>query len=103
MGYVSKRPAIRKNEYLEFRLAYNQDDEPLVMVNSGLMTTGILKPMYQREAEAAVDQLRRMGAFVPIGTPNEAKKQRKEADAEIDRQITMDEMLEGENGKHQAD
>lgn len=91
------RPAIRKNEYLEFRLAYNQDDEPLVVVNNGLMVTGILRPMYQHEAETAVDQMRRMGAFVPVGTPNEAKKAEKEEDAEIDGQIAMDEMLEGKS------
>ena len=91
------RPAIRKNEYLELRLAYNKDDEPLVMVNNGLMVTGILRPMYQREADAAVDKLRRMGAFVPYGTPNEAKKAENEAEDEIDGQIGMDEMLEAKS------
>ena len=88
------RPAIRKGEYLEFRLAHNQDDEPLIMVNNGLMVTGILRPMYQREAEAAVDQLRRMGTFAPVGTPNDRKKPEEESEDEIDGQIAMDEMLE---------
>lgn len=88
------RPAIRKNEYLEFRLAYNKNDEPLIMVNNGLMVTGILRPMYQREAEAAVDQLRRMSAFVPVGTPNDRKAREEEADGEIDGQIAMDEMMD---------
>ena len=88
------RPAIRKGEYLEFRLAYNKNDEPLIMVNNGLMVTGILRPMYQREAEAAVDQLRRMSAFVPVGTPNDRKTREEEAEGEIDGQIAMDEMMD---------
>lgn len=87
------RPAIRKHEYLDFRLAHNKDEEPLIVVTNGLMVTGILKPMYQTQAEICVETLRKMSEFVPVGTPNDRKKPEEEQE-EIDGQIAMDEMLE---------
>lgn len=93
------RPAIRKGEYLDFRLAHNKDEEPLIVVTNGFMVTGILRPMYQKQAEVCMETLRKMSAFVPVGTPNDRKKQEEEPEEqeepeEIDGQIAMDEMME---------
>lgn len=98
------RPAIRKGEYLEFRLAHNKDEEPLIVVTNGFMVTGILRPMYQKQAETCTDMLRKMSAFVPVGTPNDRKKQEEEPEEqeepeEIDGQIAIDEMLEENDGE----
>ena len=91
------RPAIRKNEYLDFRIAYNHEGEPLVIVTSGMMVTGILRPMYQSEAETIIAMLSKMGTLMPYGSPVSEKRKKEEPQGEVDGQINMDEMMEEEN------
>lgn len=88
------KPAIRRGEYLDFRLVYNQDDEPMVVITNGLIVTGIVRPLTVREAELILETMGKMAAMRPEGTPGDVKRRAKERAEEIDGQIAMDEMVE---------
>lgn len=90
------KPARRKHEYADFRLAYNRQMEPLVVITNGFMVTGIVRPQTKREAELILETMGKMVNMLPQGTPGDVKL-RAEDEGEIDGQITMDEMMEGED------
>lgn len=87
-------PAIRKNDYLVFKMTYNGFGHPLVMIGNGLETTGIVRPVPMKEAENLLDLLGKYAQLKPGGSP--AKEDGRyirpqEPDAG---QINMDEMME---------
>lgn len=100
MYFVNKAyvEASEKTEgYTRYHLSENIDGEPLIIMGDGLITTAIIRPIYQRTANNIRDYLVRMTRMIVFGWPDEDKP---EASRELSGQINMDEMLEEENDDH---
>lgn len=93
------KPAIRKGEYLDFRLAYNRAGHPLVLVTNGMMVTGIMRPMSTREAELIIETMGKLAGMRPEGTPGDAKKAEQTQEKEISGQISIEEAMQEADGE----
>ena len=103
MYFVNKAyiDAAEKTEgYTSYHLSENIDGEPLIIVGDGLMTTAIIKPETRRTASGIRDYLERMTRLIAFGWPDVDKP---EAVGELSGQITVDEMLEGNNDEREND
>ena len=90
------KPAIRKNDYLTFKMARNRFGHPLIVIGNGTLVTGIARPIPKKGAAAIVDLLRKMGEMDAEGTPDESAKTAKSAEPEqADGQIEMIYEIEG--------
>lgn len=86
------KPAIRKNDYLAFKLARNGFEHPLIVIGNGLDVSGIVRPVPEKEARGLMETLQRYLQFVPEGSPDEVDAH-SVIPKERDEQIRM----EGEN------
>lgn len=63
------KPAIRKNDYLVFKLARNSFGHPLIVIGNGMSVTGIARPLPGTTAEKIVELLGKLGEFRADGSP----------------------------------
>lgn len=64
------KPAIRKNDYLVFKLARNGFGHPLIMIGNGLEVTGVAKPVPAKTAASIVKLMGEMSAYRADGSPD---------------------------------
>lgn len=91
------KPAIRKNDYLVFKLTYNGFGHPLIVIGNGLETTGIVRPTPMKEAQNLLELLGKYAQLMPGGSPAKdgGRYIRPEEPEEPEEgQITMDDMEE---------
>ncbi|MBQ8617626.1 MAG: hypothetical protein IJ418_08940 [Clostridia bacterium] len=91
------KPAIRKNDYLVFKLTYNQFGHPLIVIGNGMETTGIVRPVPKKEAENLLDLLARYSQMQAAGSPAKDGGQYIKPEKPEDGQIAMEEVEEAEN------
>lgn len=91
------KPAIRKNDYLTFRMARNSFGHPLIVIGNGTLVTGIVRPIPKKGAEAMLDLLRKMCELKAEGSPEEQAEDRQKAQEpeQADGQIEMVYDIEG--------
>lgn len=63
------KPAIGPGEYRTYRLANNSCGEPLIVIDNGLLTAGIVRPLPQGTVIGIQKQMRAMGTLAPCGSP----------------------------------
>ena len=63
------KPAIRKSDYMVFKLTRNRFGHPLVMIGNGLEVTGIAKPIPKKAAANILDTLAKWAQMTPEGSP----------------------------------
>ena len=73
------KPAIRKNDYLVFKMARNRFGHPLVVIGNSTLVTGIVRPIPKKGAAELVDLLHKLGDMQAEGTPDAHASARKEA------------------------
>lgn len=84
------KPAIRKNDYLEFYMARNCFGHPLIMISNGMFTTGIARPLPEKTTEKILETLGRISRFAPDGSPE--KNKAGGYAGEINGQMSMEDM-----------
>lgn len=90
------KPAIRKNDYLTFKMAWNRFGHPLVVIGNGAIITGIVRPIPKKGAQEIVDLMAQMGKMEAEGTQDGHAPTRQEAEVEqADGQIEMAYEIEG--------
>lgn len=99
------KPAIRKNDYLAFRMARNRFGHPLIVIGNGTLVTGIARPIPKKGAEALLDLLRKMCEMSAEGSPADQEADRRQAQQpeQGDGQIEMVYDIEGGRDRAAAD
>lgn len=79
--------------YLIFRKAENAKGEPLIVIDDGMLCTGIIRPLPKSTVQAVQRYMDRFAQMQPEGTPEREENEDKEAEAEIAGQIEMHELM----------
>ena len=79
--------------YLIFRKAENAKGEPLIVIDDGMLCTGIIRPLPKSTVQAVQRYMDSFAQMQPDGTPEREENEDKEAEAEIAGQIEMHELM----------
>lgn len=79
--------------YLIFRKAENGKGEPLIVIDDGMLCTGIIRPLPKSTVQAVQRYMDSFAQMQPDGTPEREEKEDKEAKVEIAGQIEMHELM----------
>lgn len=79
--------------YLIFRKAENAKGEPLIVIDDGMLCTGIIRPLPKSTVQAVQRYMDSFAQMQPDGTPEREENEGKEEEVEIAGQIEMHELL----------
>lgn len=79
--------------YLIFRKAENAKGEPLIVIDDGMLCTGIIRPLPKSTVQAVQRDMDSFAQMQPDGTPEREENEDKEAEVETAGQIEMHELM----------
>ena len=84
------RAAVDNADYREYMLAWDQWDNPLIIVNDGMIFAGVVKPYSKETAEKALAELEAVGSCLAGGWIAREEDYQLKLEAETGKQLNMD-------------
>jgi len=93
------KAAVDSADYREYLLGWDTQDNPLIIINDGMIFAGVVRPLPQTTCKGILDNMRAIGEMRAGGTANrDGEDQTLKLPAETGKQLNMDDFdaAEGE-------
>ena len=85
------KAAVDSADYREYLLAWDKQDNPLIVIRDGMIFAGVMRPLPRTVCKATLDHMRVIGGLEPGGAvPREAEEDCLRLEAEGGQQLDMD-------------
>lgn len=84
------RTAVDNSDYRQYMLAWDQWENPLIIVNDGMIFAGVVKPYSKEAAEKALAELEAVGSCLAGGWIAREEDYQLKLEAETGKQMNMD-------------
>lgn len=97
------KAAVSNDDYREYMLAWDEGNNPLIVICDGMIFSGIARPMSADVCKLTMEQMRHMSALEPGGTraPHENGPLKLEAEGGIQMDMTDFQGGDGDDGQDQ--